>query len=88
MGLIHFYRIPALSEAKERELLRHITQYIFSVESVSTEFCFNVLVTESLDRREISVLKWLLAETFEANNFSDPLWSPLDEGGIKGGYYS
>jgi phosphoribosylformylglycinamidine synthase len=95
MGLIHFYRIPALSEAKERELLRHITQNISSVESVSTEFCFNVQVTESLDPREISVLKWLLAETFEANNFSDKSFltshssshsgPPLTRGELKGG---
>jgi phosphoribosylformylglycinamidine synthase len=95
MGLIHFYRIPALSEAKERELLRHITQNISSVKSVSTEYCFNVQVNGSLDSREISVLKWLLAETFEANNFSEksfltdhsspPSGPPLPRGELKGG---
>lgn len=34
------------------------------------EFCFNIEVLDSLNEREMEVLKWLLSETFEPGNFS------------------
>jgi phosphoribosylformylglycinamidine synthase len=38
---------------------------------LSTEFCFNVQVSAGLTDNEMNVLKWLLAETFEPQNFSN-----------------
>jgi phosphoribosylformylglycinamidine synthase len=72
MNLIHFYRKPALSEGKRRELLsalrREITQEIVNLE---TEYCFNIEITELLTSSELKILQWLLSETFEPENFSD-----------------
>jgi len=35
------------------------------------EYCFNVETSASLTIEELMILKWLLAETFEIENFSD-----------------
>ena len=71
MGLIHFYRTPALSEAKESELLFRVQQKLSSdITGIKTEYCFNVEITEPLTTEEVKTLKWLLAETFEPENFS------------------
>ena len=71
MGLIHFYRIPALSEAKEKELLSLVQQRLSSdIKGIRTEYCFNVESNEPITSEETKILKWLLAETFEPENFS------------------
>ncbi|MBI5098082.1 MAG: phosphoribosylformylglycinamidine synthase [Nitrospirae bacterium] len=72
MGLIHFYRIPALSEASGKELLLLCRQKISSdIEGLKTEYCFNIETLEPITSEEIKTLKWLLAETFEPEKFSD-----------------
>lgn len=38
---------------------------------VECELCFYVEVEHDLKKHELAMLKWLLAETFEPNNFSD-----------------
>src|SRR5208283_1239552 len=38
---------------------------------IETEFCFNIEASGPLTERELKVLRWLLAETFEPRNFSD-----------------
>jgi phosphoribosylformylglycinamidine synthase len=71
MGLIHYYRTPALSEAKEKELLSIVQQRLSSdIKGIRTEYCFNVEINEPITSEEIKTLKWLLAETFEPHNFS------------------
>ncbi len=72
MGLIHFYRKPSLSEGKSRELLSTVRKIISQdIEGIETEYCFNIETTEPLTNRELNVLRWLLSETFEPENFSD-----------------
>lgn len=72
MNLIHFYRQPALSHSKKRELLSVVKQNIFpSIEDIKTEYCFNIEITETLTQDELEILCWLLSETFEPKNFSD-----------------
>jgi phosphoribosylformylglycinamidine synthase len=72
MDLIHFYRIPALSEAKGKELLLLCRQKISSeIKGLRTEYCFNIETTSAIIPEEMKTLKWLLAETFEPENFSD-----------------
>src|SRR4030065_2636275 len=72
MGLIHFYRIPAWSEAKEKELLLLCQQKISpEIKGLRTEYCFNIETTSAIIPEEMKTLKWLLAETFEPQNFSD-----------------
>ena len=72
MSLLHFYRIPALSESKKNELLSTIRQKVSSeIKDIQTEYCFNIETTQSLTSEELKVLRWLLSETFEPENFSD-----------------
>jgi phosphoribosylformylglycinamidine synthase len=72
MSLVHFYRKPALSAAKKNELLslahKKVSPDILEIE---TENCFNVEITAPLIDRELVTLRWLLAETFEPDNFSE-----------------
>lgn len=69
---MHFYRYPALSEAKKNELLLFVRQKVFpDIKDIETEYCFNIETTVPLTNEEISTLRWLLAETFEPENFAD-----------------
>jgi len=55
--IIHFYR------KEEPDRLKEVV--------LDFEYCFNIEVLEILNEGEIEVLKWLLSETFEPENFSD-----------------
>ncbi len=69
--ILRFYRKSALSDYKKRELLKKVQSEISSkIQDIESEFCFYVLLTESLTSQEEEVLKWLLSETFEPHNFS------------------
>ncbi len=74
MSLLHFYRIPALSESKKKALLSTVHQKISpEIRDIHTEFCFNIEITDTsapLTPEELKILQWLLAETFEPENFS------------------
>jgi phosphoribosylformylglycinamidine synthase len=67
MAIIHLYRKPALTESGLIALRRICP----SLESAESEFCYNVGVTEPLDKEEFSVLTWLLRETFQPEGFAD-----------------
>ncbi|MBI5408433.1 MAG: hypothetical protein HZA14_03600 [Nitrospirae bacterium] len=72
MKPIHFYRAPALPEAGEKELLSLIRQRISAdITDLKTEYCFNIEASEPVTSEEMTVLKWLLSETFEPESFSD-----------------
>jgi phosphoribosylformylglycinamidine synthase len=72
MGLLHFYRIPALSPAKKSALLSAASQKMSSeIRDIETECCFNIEAAAPLTEEESRVLRWLLAETFEPENFSE-----------------
>jgi phosphoribosylformylglycinamidine synthase len=72
MGLLHFYRIPALSPAKKNALLSAASQRMSSeISDIETEYCFNIEAAAPLTEEESGVLRWLLAETFEPGNFSE-----------------
>jgi len=71
MGLLHIYRTPALSEAKRKELLLTLQQKISpEIQDIQTEYCFNIETTEPLSQVETGILRWLLSETFEPEDFS------------------
>ena len=72
MGLLHFYRIPALSPAKKSALLSVASQKLSAqIRDIETEYCFNIEAADPLTDEESGILRWLLAETFEPENFSD-----------------
>ncbi|BCB95678.1 phosphoribosylformylglycinamidine synthase [Dissulfurispira thermophila] len=78
-GLLHLYRIPAISSYKKSVLLKTIRENIIpDIEDIETEFCFNIEITEPLTEDELNKLKWLLSETFEPDNFSDTSFLTLN----------
>jgi len=72
MSLTHLYRTPALAEARLSELLSLVRIQISpEVAGIETEYCFNIETREPLLPEDMKSLLWLLAETFEPDNFSD-----------------
>lgn len=72
MILLHFFRKPALTKAKTNELLAIAKQKISSdIEHIETEYCYNVETSSQLTEHELEILRWLLAETFEPENFGN-----------------
>lgn len=71
MGLLRYYRRPALSSAKIKELIAILHKRVSAhIKDIKTEYCFNIEVIEPLTDEELNILRWLLAETFEPENFS------------------
>ncbi len=71
MVLFHLYRTPALSAYQATGLLATAQEKVSpAIRGIETEFCFNVAAHSPLTRDEMSLLRWLLAETFEPGNFS------------------
>src|SRR3989338_11131669 len=71
-SLLHFYRTPALLENKRNQLLKTVREKLSpDIDTIETEFCFNIDVSEPLTDKELNILRWLLSETFEPENFSD-----------------
>jgi len=81
--ILRFYRKGALSEYKARELLKRIKSEISEkIKHLETEFCYNVVVTEALSDYELNILRWLLSETFEPENFSEKSFLSQTDGMI------
>jgi phosphoribosylformylglycinamidine synthase len=79
MGLLHFYRKPALSETKKKSLLPIVRQGVApDINDIETEHCFNIEATAPLTTEELNILRWLLAETFEPENFSSESFLTLN----------
>jgi phosphoribosylformylglycinamidine synthase len=72
MGLLHVYRNPAITPAKKQEMLSEIRQLVsLSINDLETEYCFNLEITELLTENDKTIIRWLLAETFGQDNFSE-----------------
>lgn len=72
MSIINYFRIPALSAAKESDLLSAVRQEISSkIEEIKSEYCFNIDASGPLTDNNLNTLGWLLSETFEPDNYSD-----------------
>ena len=72
MSLLHFYRGPVLSPARKLALLPVIRQNVHpEIDDIETEYCFNIETKAALSDEEFRILRWLLTETFEQDNFSD-----------------
>ncbi len=69
--LLHMYRTPALSAYKKDVLLKLMREVIGPlIHDIDTEFCFTIETSEPLYDEELSILRWLLSETFEPGCFS------------------
>ncbi len=77
MALIHLFRTPALSAYQTAGLLTTAQQKVSpAIRGIETEFCFNVAADSPLTADEMRLLRWLLAETFEPEKFSDSSFLP------------
>jgi phosphoribosylformylglycinamidine synthase len=71
MKLLPLYRTPAISPFRKNELLSLLQEKVSpAIDDIETEFCFYVESTSALRKDEFSILRWILAETFEPENFS------------------
>ncbi|KAL3527883.1 hypothetical protein ACH5RR_012539 [Cinchona calisaya] len=67
--VIHFYRVPLIQESATSELLKTIqTKISNQIIGLKTEQCFNVGLDSSLTAEKLSVLQWVLGETYEPEN--------------------
>jgi phosphoribosylformylglycinamidine synthase len=71
LSLIYRYKKPAVPSAKKDELLAFARQNISpEIIDIKTEYCFYVEAKVPLSPEEEKLLRWLLSETFEPENFS------------------
>ncbi|MCX8030830.1 MAG: phosphoribosylformylglycinamidine synthase [Thermodesulfovibrionales bacterium] len=70
--IIHLYRRPALTDFETEKLSKKIKEKT-GIENllILSELCFNIEIQGTLSDDEMKKLKWLLAETFEPDNFSE-----------------
>ncbi|XP_047325711.1 probable phosphoribosylformylglycinamidine synthase, chloroplastic/mitochondrial [Impatiens glandulifera] len=67
--VIHFYRVPLVQESATVELLKSVqTKVSNQIIGLKTEQCFNIEIVSELSKEKLSVLKWLLRETYEPDN--------------------
>ncbi len=81
MVLFHLFRTPALSAYQTAGLVAAAQDKVSSaLRAIETEFCFNVAADSPLTADEMRLLRWLLAETFEPEQFSDRSFLTPDPG--------
>ncbi|XP_059628103.1 probable phosphoribosylformylglycinamidine synthase, chloroplastic/mitochondrial isoform X2 [Cornus florida] len=82
--VIHFYRIPLIQDSAAAELLKSIQTKISSqIVGLETEQCFNIGLDSRLSEEKLSVLKWLLGETFQPDNLgSESFLDKENNGGL------
>jgi phosphoribosylformylglycinamidine synthase len=72
VSLLHLYRTPGISAARLNALLLAVQQRITpDIETIRTEYCFNVDASDALSDSERETLIWLLSETFEPDGLRD-----------------
>jgi phosphoribosylformylglycinamidine synthase len=70
--LIYRYKRPAVSGARKNELLSAMKKNVSEgILDVQTEHCFYIGAKEPLAAPELEILRWLIAETFEPDKFSE-----------------
>lgn len=70
--LIYRYKKPAVSGAKKDDLIASLKEDISGgILDIQTENCFYVEAAEPLLAPELEILRWLLSETFEPDNFAE-----------------
>jgi phosphoribosylformylglycinamidine synthase len=71
MSLIYRYKRPAFAEAKKEAVILSARRELSpEIPDIETEHCFYVETREPLSPEELQILRWLISETFEPENFS------------------
>ncbi|KAK4256008.1 hypothetical protein QN277_008929 [Acacia crassicarpa] len=66
LKILHFYRVPLIQESAAAELLKEIQNKISDqIVALQTEQCFNIGIETEVSSQKLSVLKWLLQETYK-----------------------
>lgn len=68
--MLRLYRKPALPISEIRRILKEWDGQKIDAEDVATEWCYYVQTDEPLREKDRITLEWLLAETFEPDNFN------------------
>jgi len=72
-GLTHFFRYPGISDFATEKLVKKLQSSLIdglhNVQTIQTELCFNVELENLLSDHEFDILKWILSETWERENF-------------------
>ncbi|VFQ90668.1 unnamed protein product [Cuscuta campestris] len=69
-NVVHFFRVPLLQDSATEELLKLVqTKICHQIIGLETEQCFNVGLNSDLPNEKKGILKWILAETYEPENF-------------------
>ena len=72
MPLLCRYKTPAVTETEEQDLLALIRKNVStSIHNIHTEFCFYINAESTLTPDESELLRWLISETFEPENFAE-----------------
>lgn len=72
MGLIYRYKRPVVTGSRKSELLSFgKRQLAGGISDIRTEYCFYIQAKRPLSAEEMELLRWLLSETFEPENFSE-----------------
>ncbi|CAK9323893.1 unnamed protein product [Citrullus colocynthis] len=69
--VIHFFRVPLIHESATSELLKSVQAKISNqIIALQTEQYFNIGVQSEISNDKLSVLRWLLQETYEPENLN------------------
>ena len=76
MTVVHYYRVPGLSEGATSVKLDLIKEICSDAQELITESCFNVQLKEKLSGEDEKKLKWILGsphnpETLKTSTFLD-----------------
>lgn len=75
--MLRFFRRPALSDSASLRIQKDAESRLgIKVGDLLTEWCFYIQTITDLSEQELSILQWLLAETFEKCNFSADSFLP------------
>ncbi|MCH8821144.1 phosphoribosylformylglycinamidine synthase [Patescibacteria group bacterium] len=69
--LVRFYQQPALNRWREGQLEEKARSLGIDGLSISSEWCYYLELEESLTEADYELIRWLLAEMFEPDNFGE-----------------
>eukprot|EP00252_Welwitschia_mirabilis_P005660 TRINITY_DN16170_c0_g1_i1.p1 TRINITY_DN16170_c0_g1~~TRINITY_DN16170_c0_g1_i1.p1 ORF type:complete len:1431 (+),score=331.63 TRINITY_DN16170_c0_g1_i1:331-4623(+) len=82
--VIHFYRLPLLSDDAAKELLKRVQTKISSdIQAIMTEQCFNIGLCSPLNNHKMNILKWVLRETYQPENLQTESLLEMEKSRLK-----
>jgi len=82
MTITRRYRTPGFSTVERAKAVAAARDLGIEIDAIDTEHCFYIASDGELDDRQLEVLRWLLAETFEPEGFGDTSFMETGHGEI------